>query len=370
MAKPEHFELLEQGVMIWNQWRIDNPDVRPDLKYAKLSGKQLAKANLDGVDLSGADLVNANLRSAGFKGACLQGANFGYANLSNTNLIGADLSYAHLTDANLSYAFPSKANLGEADLRYAHLIGADFYHSTLIKANLVGADFSDAHLVNTDFSRVKIGCTTFGNNDLSSAKGLDSIDHIGPSAIGVDTIYRSQGKIPAAFLRGCGVPEAFITYMRSLTMQPIQFSTCFISFTEADDTFSERLYNDLQAKGVRCWRWKEDAKWGKTLMRSIDEAVRVYDKLIVICSEQSLNAPAVIREIERALQKEDEQARQGNEGEVLFPIRLDDYIFTGWQHHRKADVTAKTVGDFRQWKGHDSYQKAFDRLLRDLKTEA
>ena len=25
------------------------------------------------------------------------------------------------------------------------------------------------------------------------------------------------------------------------------------------------------------------------------------------------------------------------------------------------------IGDFSRWKDHDSYQKAFDRLLRDLK---
>ena len=28
------------------------------------------------------------------------------------------------------------------------------------------------------------------------------------------------------------------------------------------------------------------------------------------------------------------------------------------------------IGDFNKWKDHDSYQKAFDRLLRDLKAEA
>ncbi len=27
------------------------------------------------------------------------------------------------------------------------------------------------------------------------------------------------------------------------------------------------------------------------------------------------------------------------------------------------------LGDFRGWKDHDCYQKAFDRLLRDLKAE-
>jgi hypothetical protein len=27
------------------------------------------------------------------------------------------------------------------------------------------------------------------------------------------------------------------------------------------------------------------------------------------------------------------------------------------------------IGDFTRWKDHDSYQKAFERLLRDLKAE-
>ncbi|MBZ5531299.1 MAG: hypothetical protein LAO20_07705 [Acidobacteriia bacterium] len=29
----------------------------------------------------------------------------------------------------------------------------------------------------------------------------------------------------------------------------------------------------------------------------------------------------------------------------------------------------KDIGDFRDWKNHDKYKKAFDRLLRDLKAE-
>jgi hypothetical protein len=30
------------------------------------------------------------------------------------------------------------------------------------------------------------------------------------SGIDIDTLYRSAGRIPAAFLRGCGVPDDFI----------------------------------------------------------------------------------------------------------------------------------------------------------------
>jgi hypothetical protein len=29
----------------------------------------------------------------------------------------------------------------------------------------------------------------------------------------------------------------------------------------------------------------------------------------------------------------------------------------------------RNIGNFSSWKNHDSYQAAFDRLLRDLKTE-
>jgi hypothetical protein len=35
-----------------------------------------------------------------------------------------------------------------------------------------------------------------------------------------------------------------------------------------------------------------------------------------------------------------------------------------------ADIRRmRHIGDFRRWKEHDSYQKAFARLLRDLKAE-
>jgi len=48
----EH-EILAQGVLVWNKWRIDNPDVRPDL-----SGTNLRNAYLSGADLRDAYLFN------------------------------------------------------------------------------------------------------------------------------------------------------------------------------------------------------------------------------------------------------------------------------------------------------------------------
>jgi hypothetical protein len=41
-------------------------------------------------------------------------------------------------------------------------------------------------------------------------------------------------------------------------------------------------------------------------------------------------------------------------------------IENGWP----ADIRrSRNIGDFKKWKTHDTYQKAFSRLLRDLQAE-
>jgi len=55
---------------------------------------------------------------------------------------------------------------------------------------------------------------------------------------------------------------------------------------------------------------------------------------------------------------------------VLFPVRIDNTVMaleTGWPALIR---NTRNIGDFRRWKTHDAYQKAFGRLLRDLTAEA
>jgi hypothetical protein len=88
----------------------------------------------------------------------------------------------------------------------------------------------------------------------------------------------------------------------------------------------------------------------------------VFDELIVVCSENSLQSGPVNREIERALNREDKEGKN-----ILFPIRIDDYIFDHWEHERKSDVARKVVGDFSGWdKDAAKHDKAFDKLLKGL----
>jgi len=221
------------------------------------------------------------------------------------------------------------------------------------------------HLFGADVSRARFDFTVLGDNDLSQTKGLDTAVHEGPSTIGIDTIQRSGGKIPEVFLRGAGVPDNWIEYMGALVGQPIQFYSCFISYSTKDQEFAHRLHADLQARGVRCWFAPDDLKIGDRFRLRIDESIRVYDKLMAVLSANSIYSEWVEKEVETAFEKEGKQKTT-----VLFPIRLDDEVMKTDQAWAADIRRTRHIGDFTRWKDHDSYQKAFDRLLRDLKAES
>jgi len=279
MANPEHLAKLKEGVEAWNEWRQENLGAVPNLR-----GALLVSVRLDGADLAGADLYRATLSGAHLEGTLL----------ANADLVDADLMGAYLLKADLSGANLKGAKLGVADLRRANLGSANLTLAQIRFTRLGGADLTDATTDDTLFSAT----------DLSGVSGLDSVRHLGPSTIGIDTVYRSRGKIPEAFLRGCGVPDEFIAFAKSLATSPIQFYSCFISYSTKDQDFADRLYADLQNKGVRCWFAPHDVQGGRKLHEQIDEAIRLHDKLLLILSPHSMESEWVKTEIAKARKRE------------------------------------------------------------------
>ena len=101
------------------------------------------------------------------------------------------------------------------------------------------------------------------------------------------------------------------------SLKPIDFYSCFISYSDKDSAFAERLHADLQAKGVNCWFAPEDLKIGAKIWPSIDELIHLYDKLLLVLSQHSVASQWVEQEVETALAKERKERRI-----VLFPIGL------------------------------------------------
>lgn len=360
MANREHLEILKKGVGVWNRWRKENPTVTPDLIEA-----DPGEAGLLGVNLHGAKLLRSNLREANLAGADLSGAE-----LSGVDLCGANLSAADLFSANLLGANLRNANLSGAKLRVAYMVGADLCRANLTGADLTGTDLGGVDLEEADLSHALMGYTSLGRVDLSTVRGLETVRHDGPSSIGIDTIYSSKAMIPEVFLRGAGIPENFIEYMRSLVANPIEYYSCFISYSCKDEEFAQRLYNDLQANGVRCWFAPHDMQGGRKLHEQIDQAIRIHERVLLILSPDSMHSEWVKTEIAKARKREVEQKKQ-----VLFPLRLVSFeAIRDWEcfdadagKDSAQEIREYFIPDFSNWENHDEYEKAFGRLMSDLR---
>jgi uncharacterized protein YjbI with pentapeptide repeats len=361
MANPEHLAKLKEGVEAWNQFQFDRAKEFWKTTAVSYRGPRDQGYTLRSADLSGADLRNMNLRRALLMHVDLSGAD-----LTGADVVGGHLQIADLTGAILSEANFSGADLsGEANLTEADLGGADLTDANLTDAELTGSNFTDT----------RIGGTIFGRNDLSNIKGLETVDHAGPSVIGIDTIFQSNGNVPEVFLRGCGVPDDFITYAKSLATNPIQFYSCFISYSTKDQDFADRLYADLQNKGVRCWFAPHDVQSGRKLHEQIDEAIRLHDKLLLILSPHSMESEWVKTEIAKARKREVRDPEGVLKRRVLFPIRLAPFeTLRDWEcfdadtgKDSAREIREYFIPDFSNWKNHDSYQEAFQRLIGDLK---
>jgi hypothetical protein len=373
MTNSEYLEILEQGVSVWNNWRLSKSNKKPDSDSEKTNKLDCLPIDLRGADLrkmklNGVNFSDVNLRHADLSGAKLKSAKFYRADLFKADFIGAEL-----IEADLSESYARRVLFNDADLRNANLKRVDFHNADLSDADLRNADLSEADLTdanlsradieNSQFNHCTIGWSTFGNVDLSLSTGLETIKHIGPSTIGVDTIYQSKGSIPKIFLRGVGAPDNFIEYMGSLTGKGFEYFSCFISYSSKDKEFAERLYADLRNRDVNCWFAPEDMKIGDKIRQRIDISIRIHNKLLLILSENSLSSEWIEDEVEAAYELE----RSKNKA-VLCPIRIDDFIFDTCQAWAAKLRRARNIGDFTKWRNDDYYKKALERLVRDLKT--
>jgi uncharacterized protein YjbI with pentapeptide repeats len=285
VANLEHVALVSRGREALKQWREEHPRVGLDLRKADLRFAVLMTADLPKATLMGADLTGANLMG--------------------TVLISADLTGADLT---------------KADLTFAVLISADLTAATLTGATLMGTN-----LWNTNFAETRFSGTVLAECDLSICKGLDTAIHEGPSHIATDTLLasiRGAGNVLTAelttFFRGAGVPQELLAMLPRIVAE-VQYDSCFISYGGPDRTTAERLYRDLQARGVTCWLYAFDATPGRRTQSEVKARLREADRTVVLCSADALIRDGVLIELEERIDDDPER---------LIPISLDNI----WKH--------------------------------------
>ncbi|MPR35136.1 toll/interleukin-1 receptor domain-containing protein [Salmonirosea aquatica] len=312
MANKEQVDLIKKGVSYWNNWRKNNMHIWPDL-----------------VD---ADLRDLNLR----------GINFYTADLREADLSGCELSYADFAGSILI----------RTDLRNSNLQNANFYIANLNGTQLRGANMSYSIM----------GVTILVDNDLSEVIGLNDVQHLDRSHMGTDTLQKSNGKIPSSLLVNCGISAEMQDYLSIFQQKSINYYSCFISYSSLDEQFVRKLHTYLDHNKIDCWFAPEDMKIGDKIRSSIDSAINIHDKVILIISENSINSQWVEQEVEKALERERRENRI-----VLFPLAIDEKVFSidvGWASYLRNN---RNIAFFSNWHSNDHFTKAANRVIKDLK---
>ena len=353
MANEEQVKLLQQGVDVWNEWRLENA--------------HLIDAPYKDPDVPVSDLIELDFTSA---------------NLMNLNLEGAILSYSNFSFANLS-----GANLRLADLSPAIFIGANFTSANLSESNLRDVDFSNANLKYTNLQNANCSYATFDSTaflqtNLSNIIGLENSHHRGPSSIDNHTLQNSE-ILPEVFLKNIGLAnweiEQTKLYQKDLDPNlasdilykvhelrfdsPIQAHNLFISYAHKDYEFVDQLAQTLDKKGIRFWRDIKnlsDAPAGP-----LDDVLKMEMQgkvVLLVLSENSISSPWVNYEMETAADIEVRENRN-----TLLPIALDDtWLSRKWSSKIKNRIFDKNVPDFSQWRDEIIYNQRFRQVLEGL----
>jgi TIR domain/Pentapeptide repeats (9 copies) len=173
------------------------------------------------------------------------------------------------------------------------------------------------------------------------------------------------------FLLKTGMPDVFATYAISCaqSIDPEMLirlmRSTFISCGTPDIVFARRLRDDLQRNGVITYLFERDAIPGKKLHDVMRDEINRHDRVVLLCSRDSLDRPGVRNEIEQTLARE---ARTGG-ASLLIPVALDDYVFQ-WQSRPPGlaqEIRDRVVADFRGTsEDTQRFNEAMKRLLLAL----
>ncbi len=212
----DHLKILKQGVETWNQWRIDNPSLQPDLNCADLC-KELYSIWLNvpsdiqfpwieyedkhsGPSLTKIDFSNCNMYRVNLRGAHLGGANFRHTNLHESCLTDAFLVGADMRNCDLGGANLEKATLDAVDFRGATLC-ANMAQCHLSQADIRGANLRYADISGSRIHEISYDSKTkFRGIDVTGIKGCPSFKQYAMDQDYIEEMRETKWKKPVYWL--------------------------------------------------------------------------------------------------------------------------------------------------------------------------
>lgn len=373
MPDINHLNILKQGAEIWNKWRKDNPEISPDLSSADLAKLDLSEVNFSNTNFDNATLTEWKVINCNFDKAVLtkiraQGTYWRNATLSRTEISG-DFTVSNFYIADFTGAKVHNCGFPLSELRYLRLNHTNF-----------AAYFGDTDL----------NSWTIINSDLSGIQNLSSGNIEYPFNIDFATLKNTANGLKedsdktnkfSSFFKECGIPDEIIGVFRSwakvtpiikeVSLEDIDFYSCFLSYSHEDIKFAKSLQSYLQNNNIQCWFDEEHVFPGDNILDAVDQGIRRWDKVLLCCSSNSLNSPWVDREIEKALQKEENLWRErGTKTLTIIPLNLDGYLFK-WENSKASILQSRLAADFTDWEtNHGNFNPQLSKVLKALRTDS
>jgi hypothetical protein len=148
------------------------------------------------------------------------------------------------------------------------------------------------------------------------------------------------------------------------------YCSVFISYRHADSAFARRLLNAFESRGVRAWLDEKQMVPGQFIDEAIQKGIQASDRFVLCCSKASLeNSWWVDSEMAQIFEKERELSQAaGRKLSVVIPVMLDDYLKDTWKGAKAPELRARYATDFGGWQDEKEFEKAFETLLRAIRT--
>jgi hypothetical protein len=110
------------------------------------------------------------------------------------------------------------------------------------------------------------------------------------------------------------------------------YHSLYVIYGDPDESIATKINAHFKNRGVKTWFFPENKSAGEKLHDMMYDGVNNNDRVLLICSKNSLHRLGVLNEIDAALTKE---ARTGGKS-LIIPVTIDNYVFSDeWTPSKK-----------------------------------